>query len=441
MTEAWADSPQGEKSQFQLSREMELLISAALVFVLFQFPTILDNWWDRAQTHVGGTSFGTIFTMYYAAKLISYGLIAAIVTHFLLRGFWVAVMGLRSVFPSGVHREKLDQGDVLQTFYDTHLPTLDELESRVDRIAASIFSFVFLFLTIFFVLVAWSGAAWMLAFIITRITGTEFFVRPTLIAVFLVFVALQSFVVSVDKTSKKRLIAPRTKKLALRIMKFLHYATLNFLYAPLFFTLASHTSRRKMSALLMIFLYSMIGFFMVSVLQSRGALGFDSYIYYPSQAREQQLRAVHYDSIRGTALPASEPTIQSDLIVDPYIRLFIPYDAREDNARMRALCPGVKPLRSDGMFFMRRGKLDPARVNQLSSCFDKVYDIALDGRPLSGLQFVFHRHPQGRTAGRLALIPATTLPPGRHLLTVKHARLPGIQKDDEADEYYIPFWR
>src|SRR5688500_14085961 len=202
---------------------MELLISAALVFVLFQFHTILDNWWGRAQIHVGGTSFGTVFTMYYAAKLVSHGLIAAIVTHFLLRGFWVAVMGLRSVFPSGVRREKLDQGDVLRTFYDTHLATLDELESRVDRFAASIFAFVFLFLTIFMVLAVWSGAAWVLALLLTRISGSETAVRPTLIVVFITFVVLQSFVASVDRTSKKQEISARLKKMALKAMTFMHY--------------------------------------------------------------------------------------------------------------------------------------------------------------------------------------------------------------------------
>jgi hypothetical protein len=108
---------------------------------------------------------------------------------------------------------------------------------------------------------------------------------------------------------------------------------------------------------------------------------------------------------------------------------------------MRRLCPGVKPLRSDGMFFMRRGKLPEKRVAELAACFDKIYAISLDGRPLTNPQFMFHRHPHGRTAGRLALIPASTLAQGRHMLTVKHAPLPGNPKDDEADEYYIPFWR
>ncbi|HEX2061532.1 MAG TPA: hypothetical protein VHK90_12395, partial [Thermoanaerobaculia bacterium] len=148
--------PSEEKSLFQLTRELELLISAGLVFALLQLPTVLDNWWTHTIVHVGGAAFGTVFTIYYVAKLVSYGLIAAIAAHFLLRGFWVAIMGLRSVFPTGIEREKLDQGEVFRRFYDERLLTLDEIEHRVDRIAASIFAFVFLFLTIFLMMSVWA---------------------------------------------------------------------------------------------------------------------------------------------------------------------------------------------------------------------------------------------------------------------------------------------
>ena len=91
-----------EKSERQLTRELELLISAALVFALLQLPGVLDRWWDGIGAHVTGTPFGVAFAAYYAGKLASYGLIVAILTHFLLRGFWVALMGLRSAYPGGI---------------------------------------------------------------------------------------------------------------------------------------------------------------------------------------------------------------------------------------------------------------------------------------------------------------------------------------------------
>lgn len=430
-----------EKSLFQLTRELELLISVALVFALLQLPDVLDRWWAHTSIHVGGTAFGTIFTMYYVAKLVSYGLIVAIAGHVLLRGFWVAVMSLRSVFP-GVNRDKLDQGEIFRKFYEDRLMTLDELEVRVDRVAASIFAFVFLFLLIFMMLAVWGVVAWGVGFIAMRITGSEKVVMPIVMGMFLVYVVLQSFVASVDKMTKKRPVSPRTEAAALRVMRWMYYTTLNFLYAPVFFTFASHSSRRRISVLLVSFLYAMIGIFIFSVFYARGIFGFDSYVYYPAVAGGHQLRLMHYDNLRDADQPANEPTIQADVVTEPFLRLFVPYDAREDNARMRALCPDVVPLRHDGFFMTKpREKLPAARIAQLAGCFDRIYQIALDGKPVGKPEFVFYRHPAGRVAGRLALLPISSLPPGRHLLTVRHTPLPKGMEDEEPDEFFIPFWR
>jgi hypothetical protein len=430
-----------EKSLFQLSRELELLISAGLVFALLQLPAVLDGWWARNYIHVDGPPFVTVFIIYYVGKLIAYGLIVAIASHFLLRGFWVAIMGLRSVFPEGVDRAKLDQGTIFTTFYAERLMTLDELESRVDRFAASIFGFVFLFLLTFLILVVWATLGWVIAVIASRITGSDAVFVPVLLGIFLIFMGVQSFVASVDRTTKKRPVSPRTERVALRVMKWVYYGTFNFLYAPVFFTFATHTSRRKMNALLIAFMYTMILFFMLSIFASRGILGFDSYVFYPAQARPHKLRAVHYDNLRDADAPTTDPTIQSDVVHGPYLRLFIPYDAREDNDRLRALCPGLAPLRREGMFLSARGKLPDARVAELAGCFDKLYQIALDGKPVQRPGFVFYRHPSGNIPGRLAMLPVNALAPGKHMLTVRHTPLPGGKKDERADEFYIPFWR
>ncbi len=441
MTEPQTEIHSAEKSLFQLTRELELLISAGLVFALLQLPDMFDAWWIRTSVHTGGASFQLTFMAYEVGKLVSYALIAAISAHFLLRGFWVAVMGLRSVYPGGMQLDKLDQGEIYRKYYEERLMSLEEIEARIDRLAASIFAFVFLFLLIVAMLTAWSAVAWVIAFAVAKIAGTDAVIMPVLVGLFAVFAVLQRFVTSVDKKSKKGPVSPRSERLATRILKPLHYLTLNFVYAPVFFTFASYSSRRKMTLLLVSFAYAMLGVFLFSFLHARGVVGFDSYIYYPSQAREHQLRAAHYDTLRNRDVPVSEPTIQSEVVEGPYLRLFVPYDAREDNDRVRALCPNVAPLRGDGVFFARTAKVPPPRMAQLNACFDRLYQIALDGRIVEKPGFVFHRHPQGQVAGRLALLPIGSLPPGRHLLTVRHTPLPRVKNDRSADEFFIPFWR
>jgi uncharacterized membrane protein YqjE len=439
---AQAPEPEVDKSLFQLSRELELLISAGLVFALLQLPDVLDAWWLRTAVHLGGSAYGTIFTLYYVAKLVAYGLIVAISGHFLLRGFWVAIMGLRTVYPDGIARERLDQGEVMRKFYANRLLPLEEIEDRVDRLAASIFAFVFLFLFLFMMLSVWALLAWIVAFITLRVTGNDRLVMPVIAGVFVLYLVPQWFVTWADRQSKKGPLSPGTEKAALRVMRGLYYTTFNFLYAPVFFTFASHSSRRRMNAILATFLYTMIAMFMFSVFTTSGILGYDSYIYYPAQSREHQLRPIHYDNLRDADAPANEPAIQSDVIDGPYLRLFVPYDAREDNDRIRAWCPEVPPLRQEGFFFSsRRRKLPEARVEQISRCLEKVYEIELDGKRIEKPGFVFYRHPAAHVAGRLAMIHVETLQPGQHLLVVRHAKLPGVKKDEDADEFFIPFWK
>ncbi|HEX7808134.1 MAG TPA: hypothetical protein VF608_05410 [Thermoanaerobaculia bacterium] len=429
------------KALFQLTREMELLISAALVFALLQLPAALDDWFAANSLHVGGVSFFTVFVVYYVGKLVAYGLIVAISAHFLLRGFWVAIMSLRSVYPGGVDREKLEQGEIYRKFYDERLMTLNELEDRVDRMAASIFAFVFLFLLLFLMLIVCALAAMVLALIVAKVTGDDSYIGPVVIGSFVLYLVLQSYVALVDKISKTKPLAPKVEGSAMRLMRWMYYPTFNFLYAPVFFTFSTNTSRRRMTALLIAFLYSMIAVFMFSIFLARGIIGFDSYSYYPSQAREAQLRAVHYDSLRAEGTAATAPSIQSDVVEGPYVRLFIPYNAREDNERMRVLCPGVKPVRADGMFVAPRGTLAKERVDEIAACFERIYTIELDGRRIEKPGFLFYRHPEGRIAGRLALLPASSLVAGRHLLIVRPAPLPDRKKDARDDAAYIPFWR
>lgn len=429
------------KALFQLTREMELLISAALVFALLQLPEFLDRWWEASSLHLGGVSFFSVFIIYYGCKLIAYGLIVAISAHFLLRGFWVAIMSLRSVYPAGYDTTKLEHGKIYEAFYERRLMTLQEIEDRVDRISASIFAFVFLFLLLFLAMSVWAAAGWLIGFILARVTGNDDLIGITVLVWFGLFLAVQIYLALIDRYSKTHEVSEGTKRSTLRIFRWMHFATLNFIYAPVFFTFTTHTSRRRMSTLLIGFMYSMIGVFMFSLFLSRGVIGFDSYSYYPQRAAEAQLRPIHYDSLRDSDRAATAPSIQSDVIDGPYLRLFIPYDAREDNERMRKLCPDVPPMRSEGLFVAPRNKPAKARVDALAACFDKLYEIEIDGKRTANPGFVFYRHPQGNIPGRLALIPAGSLEAGRHMLTVKHTPLPGKKEDDSRDESFIPFWK
>lgn len=436
-----AGEPLQEKSEVQLTRELEVLISAALVLALFQLPRLLDRWWDNIGYDVTGTAFGITFGAYYVAKLASYGLIGAISIHFLLRGFWVALLGLRSAYPGGVDRTRLHQGTLIRGFIDERLLTLHELQTRIDRIAAVIFAFVFMILTMLFGATLWAVAALIVALTASWTTGRESATEVVFWVALFSFAATQIFLSVADQVSKKRTLPRAVERIGRRIMRATHYLTLSFVYSPIFLTFSTRTSPKMISAVQTVFIFALVGVFMVSTFASVGILGFDSYVWFPPTRSPDLMQNSHYENLRPAGEKALVPTIQSEIVTEPYLQLFIPYVVRRDNALIEKVCPDVPPFRSDGLFMRPRGGTDAARTAAALACFEKIYTVTLDGQRLAPLDAAFYVHPESGIHGRLAMIPAGELAPGRHEILVKRARWKGERERRTPSEYVIPFWR
>lgn len=427
-------------------RELELLVSAGLVFALFQLPGLLDQAIDRVDPHLGGNVHLMVFMGYYVATLIAYALIAIITTHFLLRAFGIALLGMEYLFPAGIDWEKLKVGPLVIEFAERRLPSLGGLEERVDRLASALFGFLFLFLTMMLMILVWlvMGAlgALLWAAVSPRHTFFEILPEAAMIA-FGVVIVIQILAFGTDKLLRReRWRRPWLARLGRRMLAVQHAVTLGSLPSLLTWHFASRLSRSRMTGIILGFTYSLIGLFMIVTFARLGVLGFDSYLYYPPQVEAGAQQAQYYDNLRPAGTPVRFPTLDSDVVTGPYLRLFVPYDAREDNERIAALCPELAPLHAPGPFKRRREPADAATLARVSACLDRVYEIELDGEPLDGADFVFYRHPDG-VAGRLAHLPTAALAPGRHDLVVRHAPLPGktAEEDEDADLYYLPFWK
>ena len=72
----------------------------------------------------------------------NYVLVISLSIYLILRGFWVAVIGLSSVFPEGIDIKKLNYSD----YYKSNLKkyNIDHYSIIIDKICSSIFSISFL---------------------------------------------------------------------------------------------------------------------------------------------------------------------------------------------------------------------------------------------------------------------------------------------------------
>jgi len=82
--------------------ELELFLSGAFVFATFQLPGLIESAYSRVAPHVTDTMDFVVFNGVLYAKAIAFTLIAMFSIHLVMRAYWVALMGLHSVFPKGI---------------------------------------------------------------------------------------------------------------------------------------------------------------------------------------------------------------------------------------------------------------------------------------------------------------------------------------------------
>src|SRR5947209_5596517 len=93
--------------------EMELLVSGATVFGLLPLPGKLDALFYEQHGRALSTLVQSLMmALWIYARIAVMTLVGTFILHLALRGFWVALVGLDSVYPRGVQPERLRGGPI-----------------------------------------------------------------------------------------------------------------------------------------------------------------------------------------------------------------------------------------------------------------------------------------------------------------------------------------
>ncbi len=416
--------------------ELELLISGALVFSLFQLPGRLRAWFEGIQPHTS-TDVGMLpFMTFYFLTLIVICLAIAFTLHFVLRSIWVGLTGLRSVFPKGIEWDKVDIGPVARSIYREMNPNLRSAEDRVDRIASSIFAILFALLMSFggaFVLL-------MVPMVLVEILRVRFFPQVPTIAAFyaviLVVLLPTGGVGLLDSWFKKDLSRverhPALFARALSASRFIQRLFMAQLSSPVILTLSSRFSLKAVTGGMTASIFIAVAIFLGFFAMTSGSFGFDSYVFFPQRGGVTRLTANHYEDQRSPTEASGLPTLPSEVIASPFLRLFVPFHVGRDPGRVLAMCPDLEAERTEGFFLRRRLKPDDNQVNnRLLECVTRAYVVQIDGEDAAG-DWSFAEHPTNGLKGLVLYVSTQTLAHGRHELLV--GRLPG----HEESVYVVP---
>lgn len=163
----------------------------------------------------------------------------------------------------------------------------------------------------------------------------------------------------------------------------------------------------------------------------------DGYDYLPDQAGRLAVAPRFYEDKRAAGEVAADvPSIQSDMVRDPYVRLFIPYRPRRHNRLLARSC--TRGLPPDSAAVPRPAT--EAREAAVLRCMAALQPVTLNGRPVA-VPFRFYTQPRTGVRGIAAYIPVAGLPRGENVLRVGALARPDAPPGAKpAPPFVIPFW-
>lgn len=306
--------------------DIELLISGALVFGLSAAPGGLDRLFDRWGARLDGLASPALTYLYLYGQMIVYSLLATFVAHLCLRGYWIALLGLESVWSDDWSWDRLSLGPCSREHMQRRVTTLSASINTADDRASVIFAagalLVMVSLYSLLIVIGAIGAGLLLE----KGTGMPG-ARAFFIAIAVAFVPMV-VIPLLDKKIGRRVnpntVAGRVFARAVGVAMFFSPLRLT---APVQFVFQSRIGERRLSIAMTMAAGVLATILVGGLLFRSGVLRVDGWRFFDPSPTGASIDPRHYrDS--GVERSGRLPTIDSDVISGPLIRLYLPYRPR-----------------------------------------------------------------------------------------------------------------
>ncbi len=426
------------------SWNLELAISGVAMFAILQLPDLLDSAFASLRYNflLNTKGFASLlpplaYSMIRAALNI---LFVAFLINFVMRAFWVGLVGLLAVFPSGIHYDRMPftTPEIQQRMADEMGP-LDRYILWLDKRCNIVFALAFQF--VFFLIVVSLLYVLSLVFYLT--------VQPNVPAAVWLYIKIGLgvlvgvfYVAIIVLNLKKVKETPTGARLYFQLTR----ATQSFMKILMMGmhrhssyitnTFYSHIPQKRFTRTAVLFMLAFIVAFFIEYItdltrNDRRVTFFNSRHLYSVRVDSLFIDPSAYDNQRPEGEYVDVASIQADVIREPYLRLFIAYPKALD-ALLKSLAK--EPVGLDTLSGQerrqQRGIWSNRQINQFIQLTvnDSVYSAP-------GLLFTQAGTLQQR--GFQTVLVPRNLVTGRNLLRVGISR-PGQSTPDEL--IAIPFW-
>jgi hypothetical protein len=415
--------------------EMELLLSAATVFGLMQLPAMLDGVLYTVMPRFERETGILILLPYVYIKSAVQMLVLTFLLHLSLRGYWIALVGLASVYPAGVNWDGLRWGPVYARTVRRRFAPLPQLIERADNRASQVFGFGIGFAVALLAPLLLLGIASVLTYLLFLALGRSV-AWLTLWNGMVALVVLPYMLAAAFDRMLGRRLAPDALPARVLGWIFPFYLRLGFgtfVNFPVTLFL-SHYGRRRGGIAILLTVMLLVGASMLGQFRDRLGAEIGQYgaLAGASAGEARTLLPAHYADRRGEAATLTPvPFIPTDVVDGDYLRLFIPYRPTRDNPALRRRCPGIESA-ADA----------EAALDRTLDCLALLYPIALDGIVIANPRFDRAEDPSTGLRGVQSMIRVAGLARGRHELQITRPPPGGSQDPGAKPEppYVIPFW-
>lgn len=450
------------------SWEMELLLSGFVLYGLFALPKLINQWFIDliALRLLPDDSILFVLPPILLAGIMF--VISCLQVHFsihlILRGFWIAVIGFRSLYTKRFNPEELDAGPALKSYLSRRELNLEIVIKKLNDASNYMFGMA-CFIALLGVSVSlFLGQFLLLLFLLSSI---EFI--PVILEIFMILgFLIMGLLLGADFLSGGWIRRRKAKWVHVPyfwIYWFFRMTTLSFLSDPIYYAILANRKYGSFNLIASLLLSGVLIIIFPSDIEN-------TYFRLGSWVSpETKLHFQHYENLRKDYKSKDSlgfiPTIQQDIFTEetPYVRLFIPY-VPHFTPNLKQQCPGIKSVfqnhnHMDKEFLLsleystsnevaEKEKLLPLPnelilpsplVDENLTCLVNYYTVYINNKRTTSLIWRFFEHPKFTDeSGIVTYIPLEHFHHGENTIVISRPGSYETPEDQIAASYVIPLF-
>jgi len=326
------------QNQIRESWQLELVFSGFVIFLLISGLGPYHDLQEVIEIKAAANKYFDVFQFpYHLIKAAYYLLLGTIILHVFFRGLWISTIVLRSV-SGGIHWDQVNIAPRFKSYLNNDIKSFDDYINSIEQYCSLFFSFAFILVFSILAITLFGLTSEFTRLGIQFLTTGSFFGDSPVSNIIMLVYALLALIYLLDFISmgfvkRQKWLAP----IYYPVYRYFGFITLAKFYRPIYYNLIDHRLGRRL--ILAIFPICLFTFGLMSLQYYE-----ISYIQHnPHWFSDQWYVSDSYEDSGKESMAFYKPSIQSDIIENNHVKLFLPYIPLVHDPAIEMICPDLEP--------------------------------------------------------------------------------------------------